>query len=53
MLAANGPQWFDRRRPEHSWPSLVVSVAITAALFVSAFLAMQTVGRWSGRERTT
>jgi hypothetical protein len=49
MLAANGPQWFDRRRPENSWPSLVVSVGITAGLFVSAFLAMQTVGRWSTR----
>jgi hypothetical protein len=49
MLAASGPQWFDRRRPEHTWPSIVVSVGITAALFVSAFLAMQTVGRWSSR----
>lgn len=45
MLATNGPQWFDRRRPEHNWPSIVVSIGITLALFASAFLAMQTVGR--------
>ncbi|HEY4306277.1 MAG TPA: hypothetical protein VGM82_17520 [Gemmatimonadaceae bacterium] len=45
MLVTNGPQWFDRRRPEHNWPSIVVSIGITLALFASAFLAMQTVGR--------
>jgi hypothetical protein len=48
MLATNGPQWFDRRRPESTWPSIVVSIAATAALFATAFVAMQTVGRWSG-----
>jgi hypothetical protein len=47
VLATSGP-WFDRRRPENTWPSIVISIGITCGLFVSAFLAMQTVGRWSG-----
>ena len=47
MLATSGP-WFDRRRPETNWPSIIVSIALTSGLFVSAFLAMQTVGHWTG-----
>jgi len=47
VLATSGP-WFDRRRPENSWPSVAVSIVVTSGLFVSAFLAMQTVGRWTG-----
>jgi hypothetical protein len=50
MLATHGPQWFDRRRPENDWPSLVVSIAATAALFASAFVAMQTVRQWTRPE---
>lgn len=49
MRSTNGPRWFDRRRPENTWPSVVVSIAATAGLFASAFVAMQTVGRWSAR----
>lgn len=52
MLATNGPQWFDRRRPENHWPSIVVSLGLTTALFASAFVAMQTVGRWESRNST-
>lgn len=47
MLATHGP-WLDRRRPENTWPSVAVAVAATCGLFVAAFLAMQTVGRWTG-----
>lgn len=53
MLATNGPRWLHHQRPQHTWPSIVVSVGITAALFVSAFLAMQTVGRWHGQRSET
>ena len=48
MLATSGP-WFDRRRPEKTWPSIVVSIVLTVCLFVSAFLAMQRVGLWTGK----
>src|SRR5579885_2044803 len=41
MLATNGPRWFDRT-PDPRWPSVGVSLVVTAALFASAFVAMQT-----------
>lgn len=49
MLATNGPQWFDRRRPENIGPSIVAGVVATVALFATAFVAMQTVGQWDSR----
>jgi hypothetical protein len=46
MLATNGPRWYDRRQPDSGWSSFAVSVALTAGLFASAFLAMRSVPAW-------
>jgi hypothetical protein len=45
MLATNGPRWNDRGDGP-SWPSLGVSIAITAAAFAVAFAAV--VPHWTG-----
>lgn len=52
MLVPNGPRWFDRQRPERSWPSIVVAIGLTFALFATAFVAMQTVNGWQSGARS-
>ena len=44
MLASHGSNWFDRRRQEPAWASIVISLGVTTTLFASAFMAMRTVG---------
>jgi hypothetical protein len=46
MLAANGPQWFDRTPPDTRWSSIGVSIVVTAAMFAAAFAAMHSVSGW-------
>jgi hypothetical protein len=53
VAATGGARWFDRRRPEKSWPSIVVSIGATAALFISAFVAMRSIRQWTGRASET
>lgn len=40
MLVSRG-RWFDRRTPDSRWPSFVVSIALTVAIFAIALESMQ------------
>jgi hypothetical protein len=51
--ATSGPRWFDRRRPDKSWPSAIVGVGATAMLFATAFVAMRSARRWTARASET
>jgi len=51
MLAAQGLHWLDRQPRGPRWPSFGVAAAVTAALFVLAFVSMHSVAPWSEAER--
>ena len=53
MLAAQGLHWLDRQPQGPRWPSYGVAAAVTAALFVLAFVSMRSVAPWSDTERET
>ncbi|HEX4683787.1 MAG TPA: hypothetical protein VH277_13805 [Gemmatimonadaceae bacterium] len=46
MLATNGPRWFDRTTPDPRWPSVGISLLITAAMFSTALVAMRSFAPW-------
>lgn len=46
MLASNGPHWFDRQPPDSRWPSIGISLGLTALLFAVALASMKSVGIW-------
>ena len=49
MLAAQGLHWFDRQPQGPRWPSFGVAAAVTAGLFVLAFVSMRSIAPWSDR----
>lgn len=51
MLAAQGLHWLDRQPRGPRWPSFGVAAAVTAALFVLAFVSMRSVTPWSQTDR--
>jgi hypothetical protein len=51
MLAAQGLHWLDRRPPGPRWQSYGFAAAVTAGLFVLAFVSMRSVTPWTRTER--
>ncbi len=51
MLAAQGLHWFDRQPQGPRWPSFGLAAAVTAGLFVLAFVSMRSIGPWSDQIR--
>lgn len=47
MLAAQGLHWLDRQPQGPRWPSFGLAAAVTAGLFVLAFVSMRSVSPWS------